>query len=242
MNYWYHGSVRGRGMRSAIRSLVAAGHRSELVVVLQSYSRWAWLLERTFRAGLKSLNIEYADVLLLGLHNAPPSSAIIERALRLRDKGLVRHLAVSAHRRAAFLEHAQLGHFDVFHVRYSAAHPGADVDVFPQLPSGGRPGIVAYTATRWGQLLDPARMPQGDAPLHASDCYRFVLTNPNFNVCMTGPRNAAELAEALIALDAGPLAADEEQHVRRVGEHVRAQRTVYQRLRSGRAAVLDSNS
>ena len=242
VNYWYHGSVRGRGMTKAIRSIVASGRRSELVVVLQSYSRLGWLLERTFTAGLRSLRIDHADVLLLGLHNALPSAPVIERALRLKERGLVRHLAVSAHRRVAFLEHAATGHFDLFHVRYSAAHPGADTDLFTQLPNADRPGLVAYTATRWGQLLDARRMPPGLLPLRGRDCYRFVLSNPNFNVCMSGPRNAAELHEALATLHEGPLLPEEEQRVRAIGAHVRAQRTLYQRLRAGRANLLSGHS
>lgn len=242
VNYWYHGSVRGRGMTRAIHSLVAGGRRSELVIVLQSYSRWGWLLERTFTAGLRSLGIDHADVLLLGLHNAPPSAGVVERALRLKERGWVRHLAVSAHWRAAFLEHAATGHFDVLHVRYSAAHPGAEADLFTQLPTAERPGLVAYTATRWGQLLDAERMPPGQAPLRGRDCYRFVLSNPNFNVCMSGPRNAAELAEALATLDEGPLLPEEEQRVRAIGAYVRSQQTLYQRLRSGRANLFSTHS
>jgi predicted aldo/keto reductase-like oxidoreductase len=242
VNYWYHGSVRFRGMRNAIRSLVADGRRSEVVVVLQSYSRHAWLLERTFLSGLRSLRTDYADVLLLGLYNASPSATVMERALRLRERGIVRHLAISAHRRAAFAEHQAAGHFDVFHVRYSAAHPGAENDVVPQLPDHDRPGIVAYTATRWGQLLDPQRMPPGQVALRARDCYRFVLSNPRFDVCMSGPRNAAEMREALATLEEGPLSPEEEARVRTIGMHVRAQRTWYQRLRAGRAALLSGHS
>ena len=242
VNYWYHGSLRCRGMTSAIRALDAMGRRDELVVVLQSYSRWAWLLERTFRRGLRSLGLKYADVLLLGLFNASPPKSIIERALRLRELGLVRHIAISAHRRAAFAEFSLEGHYDAFHIRYSAAHPGAEIDVFPRLPIANRPGIVAYTATRWGQLLDAQRMPVGQSPLRGRDCYRFVLSNPDFNVCMTGPRNGTELREALAALDEGPLLPEEMDRVRTIGQHIRAQRGLYQRLRAGRGTILSGQS
>jgi len=242
VNYWYHGSLRGRGMSSAIRALTRSGKRDELVVILQSYSRWGWLLEKTFRRGLSSLGLGYADILLLGLFNSGPPPAVFERALALKRAGLVRHLAISAHRRAAFLDYAADSNYGVLHIRYSAAHPGAEADVFPQLSAEGRPGIVAYTATRWGQLLDPGRMPKGQSPLRARDCYRFVLSNPNFNVCMTGPRNAAELSEALTTLDEGPLSPEALQHVRAIGQHVRAQRSFYQKLRSGRGSLLSGSS
>lgn len=242
VNYWYHGSLRCEGMSSAVRTLTRSGRRDELVVVLQSYSRWGWLLERSFRRGLKNLGLEYVDVLLLGLFNSSPSPAIVARASSLQKSGLVRHIAVSAHRREAFLEHAAQSIFDVLHVRYSAAHSGAELDVFPRLPAENRPGIVAYTATRWGQLLDAGRMPKGQPALRARDCYRFVLSNPDFNVCMTGPRNRDELREALTTLDEGPLSPEEMAHVRNVGQHVRRQRTFYQKLRAGRGSLLSGNS
>ena len=242
VNYFYHGSLRCQGMSAAVRSVTRTGRRDRLVVVLQSYSRWGWLLERTFRNGLKSLGLEYVDVLLLGLFNSSPPATIVARALDLQKSGLVRHIAISAHRRQAFLEFGAQSAYDVFHIRYSPAHPGAELDVFPKLPMPNRPGIVAYTATRWGQLLDARRMPQGEAPLRASDCYRFVLSNSDFNICMTGPRNGAELREALTTLDEGPLSLEEMAHVRRIGQHVRGQRSLYQKLRAGRGALLSGNS
>ncbi len=48
-------------------------------------------------------------------------------------------------------------------------------------------------------------MPPGEAPLRAADCYRFVLGNPDVQVCMTGPADDAQLDEALSALAEGPL-------------------------------------
>lgn len=220
VNYWYHGSFRRSGMQSAVRHLAASGRRDRLVLLLQSYSRFGWLLERTFKSGLRRLHTDYADVLLLGLFNSTPPESVLERAERLVEQGLVRHLAISAHRRSAFVDYAKDSRYGILHVRYNAAHPGAESDVFPQLAPEGRPGIVAYTATSWGQLLAPKRMPQGQSPPRARDCYRFVLSNPNFNVCMTGPSNADQLSEALKALDEGPLTPEEDAALRAIGRHV----------------------
>jgi aryl-alcohol dehydrogenase-like predicted oxidoreductase len=220
VNYWYHGSFRRPGMTAAVRTLSSTGKRDGLVLVLQSYSRWGWLLERTFKAGLRKLGTDHADVLLLGLFNHAPPEGVLESAHRLKEAGLVRHLAISAHRRPAFVDYAPQERYGILHVRYNAAHPGAEQDVFPALPTEGRPGMVAYTATSWGQLLDHKRMPPGQPPLRGRDCYRFVLSNPNFNVCMTGPANGAELEEALSALDEGPLSAEEDTRFRAIGHHV----------------------
>lgn len=217
VNYFYHGSRRSPGMAHAIRDLVSAGHRDELVVVLQSYSRLAPLMERSFTRGLAQLGIATADVLLLGWYNRPPGDRLLERAEQMREKGLFRHLAVSGHRRRAFVGHAAEERFSVLHIRYNAAHTGAETDIFPHLPAERRPGVVAYTATCWGALLKPRRMPPGEAPLRARDCYRFVLSNPDFNVCMSGPKDDAQMDEALAALDAGPLSAEEDSRIRRIG-------------------------
>lgn len=63
-------------------------------------------------------------------------------------------------------------------------------------------------------------MPPGEAPLSGADGYRFVLSHSAVDVCMTGPRNAAEMREALRALDSGPLDEAEMARVRRIGDHV----------------------
>jgi len=220
VNYLYHGSRRAEGMRSAIRDLVAGGRRDQLVVVLQSYARWPWLVERGVLRGLAELGLDHVDVLLLGWYNQAVRDGVMERATRLQERGAVRHLAVSAHHRPAFVDFAADARFAILHIRYNAAHTGAERDVFPHLAAAGRPGMVAYTATRWGSLLKAAKMPAGEAPLRGRDAYRFVLTNPDFNVCMAGPRNDAEMNEALAALDVGPLAAEEDTRIRAVGRHV----------------------
>lgn len=220
VNYFYHGSFRRPGMQQAIREIVENGQRERLIVLLQSYSRWGGLLEHFFVKGLKALGIEYADVLLLGLFNGSPSPRLLERLERMREKGLFRHLAISAHHRPSFVDYAKDARYSILHVRYNAAHPGAERDVFPGLGEDPRPGIVAYTATSWGQLLSPRRMPKGEVPMRARDCYRFVLTNPDFNVCMCGPRDAAQMREALAALDEGPCSTEELARFRRIGQHV----------------------
>jgi aryl-alcohol dehydrogenase-like predicted oxidoreductase len=220
VNYLYHGSRRSPGMANAIRELIAAGHRSELIIVLQSYSRSPALMERSLNRGLRQLGIDTTDVLLLGWYNGPPSERVLERAERMRENGMFRHLAVSGHRRRVFPGHAADQRFSILHIRYNAAHTGAETDIFPQLPREGRPGVVAYTATSWGALLRPRRMPPGEAPLRGRDCYRFVLSNPDFNVCMTGPKDDMQMDEALAALDEGPLLPEEDARIRRIGRWV----------------------
>jgi len=105
------------------------------------------------------------------------------------------------------------GNVDVLHVRYNAVHPGTERDIFPKLPALEiRPGVVSFTATCWGDLMKPDKVPA------ASDCYRFNLTNSAVDLCLTGPRAASDLAAALDALDKGPMTPEEMDWMRRVGQ------------------------
>jgi aryl-alcohol dehydrogenase-like predicted oxidoreductase len=111
---------------------------------------------------------------------------------------------------------------DVLMVRYNAAHRGAETQVFPQLRSadGAKPGLVSYTATRWGTLLDSRYTPPGQRTPTAVDCYRFVLSQPQVDVCLTGPATAEQLAANLQALELGPLSNEELHWMRTVGDQV----------------------
>jgi aryl-alcohol dehydrogenase-like predicted oxidoreductase len=221
VNYFYWGSMRKAAMARAIRNIIAKGKRDELIIVLQSYSRSAGLMGAFYRQGLKRLGIETADVLLLGWHNQLPSPRILDEAEAMREKGLFRYLALSGHNRLLFPDLAKDSRFDILHLRYNAAHRGAEKEVFAQLDPGNRPSLVTYTATRWGDLMKSGKMPPGEKPLTSSDCYRFVLSNPIVDVCMTGPGSIAQMREALTALEQGPLSTEEMQRVQRIGDYVR---------------------
>lgn len=218
-NYLYWGSMRTREMTAAIRAL-APRHRDRMVIAIQSYSRIGQLVEPSVERGLKQLGLSSADILVLGWWNRPPSRGVMDAALRAKERGLVRFLGISCHRRPSFRDYLAGGRFDLFMVRYNAAHRGAETEVFPFLPPGGRPGIVSYTATRWGYLMSPRWTPKGEPVPTASDCYRFALSNPNVDLCLTGAANAEQMAHALTALEKGLMSDEELAWMRRVGDFV----------------------
>jgi predicted aldo/keto reductase-like oxidoreductase len=220
VNYFYWGAIRKQSMAQAIRNIIKKGKRDELVIVIQSYSRSAVLLESFFKKGLRTLGIDTADVLLLGWFNERPSSRIMERVQVMREKGMFRFLGLSGHNRSLFPRVAEKSEFDLFHLRYNAAHRGAEEELFPKLEFPNRPGLVAFTATRWGDLLNPKKMPPGEAPFRGADCYRFVLTHPMVDVCIAGPKTTQQMREALKALDLGPLSDEEMVRVRQIGDYV----------------------
>jgi len=217
VSYYYWGSFRRGPFGSGLHQLKPS--RDRILLTIQSYSRMAGLLGWSLERALRKLEMEYADVLLLGLWNKPVSPRILDAARRLRDRGLVRYLALSTHHRPLAPKLAAGGDIDILHVRYNAIHRGAEREIFPLLPPReARAGIVSFTATSWGQLLTRSKVPPGDRVPTATDCYRFVLTNPAVDICLCGPKNAAQFQAALDALDRGPMNMDELEWIERVGK------------------------
>jgi predicted aldo/keto reductase-like oxidoreductase len=231
LDYLYWGSARWPGFGKAVRRAVAR-RRERLCLVVQSYTRVGLLMRPSLERALRRLGSEYADFLLLGLWNDVPPERILDAALRLKEAGRTRHIMVSCHHRPSFEQIARHPAVDAIMVRYNAAHPGAEDDVFPRLPKPP-PAVIAYTATRWGQLLDPRLTPPGERTPRASDCYRFALSNPHVNLVLCGPANGDQLDEAMAALERGPMNGFELAWMRRVGQAVRGS-TPLTRLVAGR--------
>ncbi len=224
-NYFTWGTViKGYvpAMREALKSIVAKGQRDKLVLAAFTYAHNNFLSEKLLARGLRSAGLDHADVLILGYFSRRPSRRLIDGALRMKEKGLIRFIGISSHNRKMLVTLAAGGEFDVLHLRYNAAHTGAETDLFPHLASepGQRPGTVVFTATRWGQLLNPKKMPPGEKPLTAAECYRFALSNSSVDVCMSGARTVEQMRENLTVLDNGPLTETEMERVRRIGDFV----------------------
>ena len=233
VNFFLWGSRRrgdfGLGLRNVVRA-----RRASAIVAIQSYTRVGWMMRFGVERALRTLGTDYIDVLCLAWWNGAPPPRIVDAALRLRESGKVQHLMLSSHHRPLFAELSREARdaqqprptYDAFMLRYNAAHPGAEREIFPHLPErtqaeGRRPATVAFTATRWGSLLDPRVLPAGEATPRASDCYRFALSDPNVDLCLAGPKDSRELDEALLAVDRGAMNGEELAWMRRVGAHVR---------------------
>ncbi len=221
VNYFYWGSRRRPGMRGAIRKL-AKRQREKMVIALQTYDYTGLALGQTFTQGLRALEIDYADVLILGNRNGSVPRRILDKALALQERGLAKHLCVSAHDRSAFRKHLDSGIFDLIMLRYSAADRGAEQDVFPLLEREGRPGVICYNSTRWGHLFDPRWIPQGERLPSPSDLYRYVLSSPSIDMVLTAPATSAQLEENLKTLEMEFVSAEERAWLEKVGDHVHA--------------------
>ena len=221
INFLYWGSRRKTGMRDAILNLKGS-YRDKLVIAFQSYDKSGLFMRRFHEKGLRTLGIDCADLLILGWMMGIPQGRMLETAMRLKEEGKVRYLAISSHNRSLVGDLIRRRDFpiDIYMIRYNAAHRGAEIDIFSHIPTEDPPGLMSYTATRWGRLLDPKKMPRGEHPMTAAECYRFVLTDPHVNLCMMGPRTALEMEQGLTALEGGPLSTEEMERARRIGDFV----------------------
>lgn len=219
VNYLYWGALRTKKMARGIRSVVRR-NRNDLVIVAHTTTRSPTTLSKVVQKSLGQLGVDHIDVLLLGWHNKRPDARLIDRVAKLRDDGLIRFSALSGHDRHLFPELDKDKLIDIFHVRYNAAHRGAEKEILDHLPEQDGPGVVSFTNTRWGSLLKPANMPPGEPAPSAADCYRFVLAHPKVHVAVCGPNSMEQLKEDLGALALGPMSEEELVRMRRIGDHV----------------------
>jgi len=221
-NYFNWGTfIKGRNsaFRDFVRQLSREGRREELVIGLLSYSHSALLGEHFLKSALSQLGTEYVDGLILGYYPRRPPQRVLDWAARVKQSGMVRAVGLTTHNREIVVPLIEEGIIDFFHIRYNAVHRGAEQDILSHLKSK-RPGIVSFTATSWGQLLNQKKMPP-DTPLpSAGDCYRFVLAQDEIDVCMMGVKDLAMFEDNMEVLEKGPMTPEELARMRHIGDHI----------------------
>jgi hypothetical protein len=78
--------------------------RDRLTLVVQTNARVAAMIPWSLEHAHRSLGTDHADVLLLGPWNKQAPDRILDTCLRLRERGLPRHLALSTHHRSLAAE------------------------------------------------------------------------------------------------------------------------------------------
>ena len=229
-NYW----VWGAGFKKVTEGIktVIKPDREKHVVAMLGYGLLGWQVRKNVENALRKLNTDYLDIFKLGWlgRTSAYSKNVVSTLLALKAEGKIKAIGCSIHdrKRAGML--SLDSEIDVFMIRYNAKHTGAEEDIFPFL--GKRhPGIISYTTTAWRQLIRPLKkpvdmphwpgeQPYGVPPLTPELCYRFVLSNPNVHVALTGPKDREQLKDNLKVMDKGPLSPDEMAWVREYGRQV----------------------
>ncbi len=213
---------RMKGLTPALREALARDRHRFAVATGPLLGYFPGAIRRAAEGALRSLRIDRLDVFQLYWIGGMSSftGPVREEMERLREEGKVLALGASIHDRPRAGRLAENSILDLLMIRYNAAHPGAEKDIFPHLEKR-RPVVVAYTATAWRKLL---RAPTGwkEKVPTAGDCYRFCLTSPHVDVVLTGPRNVAEWRENMAAIEKGPLSPEEMAFMREFGRAVHA--------------------
>lgn len=213
-------TMRASGLKNPLKEAIRTRREEVAVVAYVTIGWFGWGVRRAAESLLTELGTDYLDVMLLGWLGVTSAwTRATQRELEhLRESGKVLAIGASIHNRRRAGQLAAEGAIDLLMIRYNAAHPGAERDVFPRLRDG-RPTIMAYTATAWRRLLQRPRDWVGPV-MTAGDCYRFQLTHPNVDLALTGAASRAEVEENLSALDRGPLSPHEEHWMRQFGLEV----------------------
>jgi aryl-alcohol dehydrogenase-like predicted oxidoreductase len=219
ITYVYWNAFAGKLTR-VLRDLPPSQRQRLTIATGPTLGFTAGALRRRVERVLKLLKVDVLDVfqlMWLGKTSAWTEGTVNE-LISLKQSGKVRALGVSIHDRPRAAQLALDSPLDLLMLRYNAAHPGAEREIFPHLEKR-RPAVVAYTATSWRKLL---KRPRGwDGPLYtAGDCYRFCLSSPSVDVVLTGPSSLAQLQENLAAVELGPMTADELETFKRFGKLV----------------------
>ncbi len=214
---------RFKPLLEGIRRLVAQGHRKDIVLAMGANIPLGWSVPRALDAACKAAGTDTIDVFHLFWVQAHwyVTGNTWPAMQKLKDEGRVRALAVSIHDRPMARRLVDELALDALMIRYNAAHRGAEKEIFATLPSP-RPGIVAYTATRWGRLLAPAK---GLAAMTAPECYRFALGHGAVDTVLCGAGSYDELLANARGVMQGPLPEARLREVKAFGDAVRATAT-----------------
>ena len=211
-------------MRKVTPALKAALRRDRSAIVLATGPTFSYTgasLRKSADAIRRQLDIDQIDILQqfwLG-KTAAETASTREALINLKADGVVKHIGTSIHDRPRSGQLAKDRVYDMLMVRYNAAHPGAEQDIFPHVDPKAT-ALISYTATRWRKLLKRPRGWSGDVPT-AADCYRFCLSHSAVDVSLMGVKNADQLLENLRGLEKGPMDGEEMETMRAFGRAVR---------------------
>ncbi len=184
-------------------------------------------IRRDAEAVLRSLKIErIAIFLLFWVQSWQRVTPEVRWTLeRLQAEGKIAAFGLSTHSRSLAVEALDDG-WDPVMVRHSAAHRGAEKEVFPRAAQGGT-SLITFSNTCYGRLLQPYN---GLPPPSAADCYRYSLLQPGVWACLSAPASLAQLEENLQALRDPLLPPERRDYLLAFGEKLYEEETVFRRF------------
>jgi aryl-alcohol dehydrogenase-like predicted oxidoreductase len=224
INYFF---FYGPGHKSFIEELASllARKREQIIVATGSGSRRVAGLRAARRRVTALLGTGQIDVFFIeyvhpgdNLDVIFGKNGVVDELRQWKERGWVRFIGATVHDRSLARRLAADPRVDVLMRRFNMAYRKAAHEVFPTAEKVRMP-IVAFTATRWGTLLEPHAHWPGPLPT-ASDCYRYCLAQPPVQVVLTAPRSLAELEQNLDVLEIPPMSKQKHYQWQRFGDLV----------------------
>ena len=216
---------------------IAPARRAGLTFLAGTFEADPRAIRRDAEAALRLLRVEVLDVFLVFWARSPErlGEDVLETLSRLVEAGRLRTFGLSTHRRDLAARAVAQG-WPVVMVRHSAAHRGAEVEVFPAALAAGA-GVLTFSNLCYGRMLRPGFGPNppvrdggspgpgpSSAPNHPApaDCYRYSLAQPGVTTAISGPRDVLQLRENLRVLESPDLPAERLAGLRAFGDRVHA--------------------
>lgn len=217
----------GPGNTSFINALarLVKRDRERVIVATGSGSRRCEGLRAGQRKLARLLGAPMIDVFFIEYVNPSDNphtifgkNGVLDELRQWKEAGLIRFVGATAHDRSIARRLAEDPRVDVLMHRFNMAHRKAAREVFPAARKARTP-VVAFTATRWGKLLEPCAGWAGLPPT-AAECYRYCLSQQAVQLVLTAPRSLAELEQNLSVLDLPPMTKHQCTHWERFGDLV----------------------
>jgi HEAT repeat protein len=184
-------------------------------------------VRRDVERALRLLQLERLDVFLIFWVRSWDriTSDVGETLERLKDEGKIATFGLSTHSRPLAIEAIAAG-WDPVMVRHSAAHRGAEEQVFPTAVERGT-SLITFNNTCYGRLLQSRA---GSSPPSAVDCYRYTLAQPGVTACLSAPATLDQLEENLRALHQPTLPPERRERLQAHGALVYQEESAFRKL------------
>jgi aryl-alcohol dehydrogenase-like predicted oxidoreductase len=199
INYFFFYSPGSKLFIRALKPLIKE-HRDEIILASGSGSRTASGLRAVRRkiasaVGTDVLDIFFAEYIHPGDNQVAVfgKGGVLDELQKWQADGVIRYVGASCHDRKLAKQLAEDSRVEILMHRFNMAHRKAAEEMFPWAIKSKTP-VVAFTATRWGTLLEGDADWPGEPP-SAADCYQYCLAHPAVHVALTAPKSIAELEE-----------------------------------------------
>jgi aryl-alcohol dehydrogenase-like predicted oxidoreductase len=224
INYFFFYSPGSKLFTKALKRL-AKEHRDEIILASGSGSRTASGLRAARRkittvVGVEVLDIFFAEYIHPGDSTTSVfgSGGVLDELQKWKADGLIRYVGASCHDRKLAKQLAEDPRVEILMHRFNMAHRKAANEVFPSAIKSTTP-VVAFTATRWGTLLERDADSISEPPT-AADCYRYCLAHPAVQVVLTAPKSIQELEPNVRVLNLPSMSLESRNHWERFGDGV----------------------